>query len=539
VPAADSVIVVGSGPAGVAAASALANRGVAVTILDAGRLPPDGAAALVAPLAGAEPGSWPPGAADALRAATYAATRRQAEAAGESAGVDTVNRSLKPVFGSLFPYSLDGPAFGPTGRGVSLYPSLVRGGLSTAWGGAMLPFGDDDMAGWPLALSDLVEPYREVLRYVPIVGEHDALAEVAPTYAEALGNLPVTGQMRAFLDDLATGASRLRSAGACAGRSRLAVWTGEESPRRCRLAGLCLHGCPYGSIWSASQRLDQLIAAGVKYEPGTVVQRVEERGQTVRLHLGSESGEPTGTRDTARVLLACGPLASTRIVLASTERREAVLRDSQLLAVPLLRGKGARVSVPGSGNTLAQAFLELRDPAVSSGTVHMQFYGFNDLMLAEAATMARLPRARAERLLAPVLGRLLFAQAYLHSAESGAIRIVLDDAGRASLSAMENPDTDAVAKRVLRRLVRLTGATRAMPLLPLASRGLIGTGNHAGGSIPMRRRPGAGESDLLGRPTGFERVHVVDSSVFPTIPSPTITLSVMANATRIAGEIAG
>jgi choline dehydrogenase-like flavoprotein len=31
-------------------------------------------------------------------------------------------------------------------------------------------------------------------------------------------------------------------------------------------------------------------------------------------------------------------------------------------------------------------------------------------------------------------------------------------------------------------------------------------------------------------------VHVIDSSVFPTIPATTITLSVMANAYRIGAE---
>ena len=47
---------------------------------------------------------------------------------------------------------------------------------------------------------------------------------------------------------------------------------------------------------------------------------------------------------------------------------------------------------------------------------------------------------------------------------------------------------------------------------------------------------GAGpfESDVLGRPHGLSRIHLVDSTTFPTIPSTTITFTVMANAHRIA-----
>lgn len=49
----------------------------------------------------------------------------------------------------------------------------------------------------------------------------------------------------------------------------------------------------------------------------------------------------------------------------------------------------------------------------------------------------------------------------------------------------------------------------------------------------MRQNPGAFEVDLLGRPHGLSNVHLVDSSVFPSLPATTITLSVMANAHRI------
>jgi choline dehydrogenase-like flavoprotein len=49
----------------------------------------------------------------------------------------------------------------------------------------------------------------------------------------------------------------------------------------------------------------------------------------------------------------------------------------------------------------------------------------------------------------------------------------------------------------------------------------------------MRENPGPFQTDLLGRPTGFSQVHVVDASVFPSLPATTITLSVMANAHRI------
>ena len=62
-----------------------------------------------------------------------------------------------------------------------------------------------------------------------------------------------------------------------------------------------------------------------------------------------------------------------------------------------------------------------------------------------------------------------------------------------------------------------------------------GTSYHFGGSFPMTEKPTEiFQSDALGRPTGYQRVHLIDSSCLPSIPASTITLSVMADAHRIA-----
>jgi choline dehydrogenase-like flavoprotein len=52
----------------------------------------------------------------------------------------------------------------------------------------------------------------------------------------------------------------------------------------------------------------------------------------------------------------------------------------------------------------------------------------------------------------------------------------------------------------------------------------------------MRKKPRVFETDVLGRPNGFRRIHVVDATIFPDIPSGPITLTVMANAYRIGTD---
>jgi choline dehydrogenase-like flavoprotein len=88
-------------------------------------------------------------------------------------------------------------------------------------------------------------------------------------------------------------------------------------------------------------------------------------------------------------------------------------------------------------------------------------------------------------------------------------------------------------RRISRKLFKCSKYLRTIPLLPLLQMGKPGEGAHVGGTFPMRHTPGELETDILGRLMGMRRTHIVDASVFPSVPSTTITLSVMANAHRI------
>ena len=75
------------------------------------------------------------------------------------------------------------------------------------------------------------------------------------------------------------------------------------------------------------------------------------------------------------------------------------------------------------------------------------------------------------------------------------------------------------------------------PLSFLLKIGNFGRGFHAGGTFKMSDNNNQlGTADKWGRPYKFTKVHIIDSSIFPTIPATTITLTVMANAVRIANN---
>jgi choline dehydrogenase-like flavoprotein len=520
------IVVVGSGPSAAACAWALAARGFQPLVVDAGRtLEPARALALER----------------ALRVnGLDTAFVRQLE---RSFPVDVDSLPLKPAFGSLFPYAVDEPLVPTRAAGVGIVASLALGGLSNVWGGAILPYVDRDLDDWPIGTAELAPHYRSTFEFVPLAGEHDELEELFPLYGEP-ERLEPTVQVAALLERLRTRNAELGRTGLSSGRARLAVAAlTARLTTPCRYTGLCMHGCPYGSIYNSTATLRSLVDAGrADYRPGEIVERLHETGNRVGVRLRSLDNGTQETLSADRVFIAGGVLGSTRIVLESLEAhdRPVSLLESAYFTVPLLTtGRAARVGRGRAGNTLAQIFLELDDPAISRHGIHLQLYGYNDLMLRAVTARSHLPEAVATRVLQPLLGRLLHAGGYLHSDDSPRLSAELIRDGERPILVLSPGDRADAAQTISRAVAKLRSLRPLTGIHPLRRMLQIwppGKGFHVGGSLPMRARPGELESDLLGRPTGFRRVHVVDASVLPSLPATTITWSVMANAQRIAAE---
>lgn len=515
-------VVIGSGPAGVAAAQALAGAGHRVMVLDAGETIEAGRSSAFDLMAESEPESWPADLAQSARG---------------SFPVTAKHVPLKPAYGSLFAYALDDADLPVSCEGAETWPSLALGGLSNSWGASVLPVRRRDIHDWPVTLDELVPHYEAVLRFMPVAAEPDELSAILPLYTSSPGRLRRTAQANMVLDHLRAHAAPLEAAGFHFGASRLAVRTSDEDPNRCRYSGLCLYGCPYRAIYNASHTLAALVRdRGVAYRGGVYIDRLVRTDGAVTIEAHERSRPSAAIRFTAsRVFVACGALSSTRLMLASMGCAPHALRllDSQYFLIPMTTVQRVPVRTATQGNTLAQVFLELDDARVSRYTAHMQLYGYNDLMLSPLARRLRLGPDRLERALQPLLGRAIVMQGYLHSADSPGITIHTTARG----VRLVGDDVRGGAKRVrslVRRLMASAGSLGMAPIPGLVQVGRPGKGNHLGGSFPMRRRPGAMETDTLGRVPHWDRVHLVDASVLPSVPATTVTLSVMANAHRIA-----
>src|SRR5262249_57198073 len=146
-----------------------------------------------------------------------------------------------------------------------------------------------------------------------------------------------------------------------------------------------------------------------------------------------------------------------------------------------------------------------------------------------------------QRVLTSRLGRLVGARGYSPSAQSPPIAATLrrgEHANTLVLAAGANAESAPAIRGIVGSISRQARHLRARPLSPLLEIGTPGRGYHSGGSFPMREHAGRFETDRWGRPAGFDRVHAVDSTIFPSIPAAPITFTVAANAHRIGSAVA-
>jgi choline dehydrogenase-like flavoprotein len=507
--------VIGSGPAGVSCAMALVARGEEVTMLDAGFALEPEAEAVVAGMSKQAPSEW---SADALARMKVLAT------------VGDAPRKL--VYGSDYPYRQPEGYQPPAGKNVDFSPSFAVGGLSNVWGAAMLPYLQRDVDDWPITLADLARYYPRVLEFVPLAGRIDPLAGLFPLYTDRFQEHRSSAQARRFLDVLERHRDDLAAQGFSFGASRLAVEVKRDGGGGCVYCGMCMFGCPYDLIYSSRHTLAHLAAhSNFRYVGGVVVERLIERGNAVSVHARRLTGFPVSF-EAERVFVGAGAVPTTQLMMDSLGLEETMLRDSQYFLLPMLQpaASGARRE---ELHTLAQAFLELWDPAISKRTIHLQLYTYNDIY--DLELRRRFGRLYPFLPSGQVLDRMSLIQGFLHSDDSVSVRVVRRG-DILKLRKVKNERPRKVVGRVVRKLVRNSLRFGLAPVLPMMKFEQPGKSFHFGGTFPMSTDPERGQTDVLGRPAGLERVHIIDSSVFPSIPATTITLSVMANAYRIGTE---
>ncbi len=520
------VLVVGSGLSGVAASMPLVARGHEVTIVDGGqRIEPE-FARLAATVSATPKADW----------TNETLTRlRHNPTVGEPV-------PRRRVFGSQWYMRAGLDAVAAPGQPPVLATSLARGGLAEAWGAAVLPVAAADSADWCVSADDLAPHYRAVLAALPLQAVEDGLAAHFPLHASPGASLPLNRGDDTLIERADACRDELATAGLYIGRARLALRAPDtEGDGGCNRCGICLLGCPRGAIYSPRQQLQRWIESGaVTYLPGRLVDSVAESDGGVEVLWRVLPDEITERHDFDRVLIGAGPVQTGRIVLNSCapSPRPLELRTSQKFLVPFVAPSAPGALYGEPRITLPGIFADLLDRTVSPHWVHLQLSGCNSLVEEHCGLPVGSKSSFRRTLLGPIVSRIYAGWGGVHSSHSPSVALSVQS-GRIHTRVIEGGSSRSVARLASRRLIELLSRIGLRSTTSATRVGGVGGGAHFGASLPMRERPDLPhDSDLVGRPFGWRRIHVVDASVLPSIPATTIGLPTMANAHRIGTAVA-
>lgn len=415
--------------------------------------------------------------------------------------------------------------------------SMAKGGLANGWGAGVYRFTDQDLRGFPIGAEELRPFYDEITRYIGVCGAND---DLAPYFGQDQDLLPPM-RMSSLFEELY---ARYRRAGAgfaqeriFLGRPRLAVLTESRNGRQpYAYDNLEFFETRDPAVYTPAYTIDELRSNGaITYLDRRLVLRYIEQDGRVFVHARNLRDNREETWCGRSLCLAAGAINTARIVLASARdfQSRLPLLDNPMACIPFVSPRHIGAPLPMRDSSLGQLNLVAED-SQGGQTVQGTFYGTSGPLRSDILfTLPLSFRANLAlmKYVAPAMGLLMIFYAgpedtpgYLRLRETGELEV---EFGRAA----SNP---VVEKRLIRFLRRLGYWTHPA----IIQRPGMGQGLHFAATLPMSGTPGDYQTSPDGRLFGTRSVYIVDGACLSRLPAKNLTFTIMANALRIARQLA-
>lgn len=475
------VIVIGSGPAAFGACLALIAKGIKPVVIDLG-LTHDSAT-------------------DIEQISASSAAKKKRFGQGHMYAIPTNMRSSFSTSGDI-----------PV--------SSAFGGLSTVWGTNIQGYGAPSQnptlrSYWP-SHGD----YKQILEQIQHTGQRDALEEIFKWPIEFRETTQISERSKKFLDK----AHKVAKNRLILGMARNAT---SGTGTRCKLNGTCLTGCPNNAPFSTEEPFANWIQKGlVEYIQGEVT-KILELGDVVRLEFIDNSGSQK-TISGSRVFVCAGSLASLVLARKSNLLAGSVqeVHDTQVVYLPFFS------LLPASKNKfrLAQIFVESIPHEKLEESFHFSLYETDASFKARAEilfpTLAKfVPSVLYSRILAGI--------GFLSSSHSGVFQLASSTKKNDELKLTQITSGHSKIWTILHLVPKLLPLVKIglVPILPLLVTPNVGASYHVG---VLKDDKGKLLLDNLARVNPTSRTHFADGLSLPHLPAGPVTLTVMANAFRIA-----
>ena len=525
------VLIVGSGPSAVHAALPLVEAGVAVTMLDVGNqderyapLIPD---LPFAELRRSDPDQHRYLLGDDLEALPLGSARVGAQLTPPRSHVLRDVAGLTPLVSATFRAS----------------ESLALGGLGAAWGASAVQYDGRDLAGLPITGADLAPHYEAVAAGIGISGARDDLLRYYGECASLAPPLEVDPGVVRLMERYALGRERVNRRGLYLGHPRLAVLSRDHDGRSAQsYHDLDFYSDRGGSVWRPSLTVERLLGrASFSYQRPWLVERFDEHPDTAAIVVRARdpgSGEAAEFR-ARRLLLAAGTLGTARIVLRSLGLYDTPrpLVSNPHVYVPCLQPGWIGRPLASRRHSLTQAGLIFDPPGGDGVAIYGEVHVYGSLLLFKLVRESSFPVPQALRIVRELLSAFVILVLEHPDEPAPEKSCMLRRAGSGGKDELHVDHREPASALRLRRRTE-SALLRSMRRLGCFPLGRIdagaGSSIHYAGTFPMSADERPLSVDRSCKLRGTRGVYLCDGSFLPRLPAKPLTLTLMANARRVA-----
>jgi hypothetical protein len=422
-------------------------------------------------------------------------------------------------------------------KGFFTVQSFSKGGLANAWGASLYRAMDDELRYIPLRSSDLSSYYDRLTKEIGISGDEDDLTHFYGSTDGLLPPLRLSKKCEVLYLRYKKKKRLLNNHGVYMGRPRLCVlskdYNNRPGYRPDSLESWFPH-LPY--VYIPAYTLNKLVKENKAIYHKSVLVKfwTRERGYLV-VHAEDVNDGSMYKFQCKRLILAGGTINTTKIVLNTKKDFSTKLPifDNGLAQIPLIFPLfiGKRFETDSMGFENLDIMFDFRDRNLRlKGSILELNFPLRSVFYDMLPFSARANLAFIKYFLPAVLVVLLYFPSSMENA--GYLR--LKDDGTLEAYSQPYKFDKEIIKRVIRVFRKLGVLTHPL-LIKFAQPGYA---IHYAGTLPMVEDPTKDyQCNNLGELYNEPDVHVVDGSLFSYIPAKNFSFTLMANAMRIADRI--
>ena len=415
--------------------------------------------------------------------------------------------------------------------------SLAKGGLGNAWGRGAFTYNQDEIKSIGLSAHEWPQYYQQVARRIGVSGTKGIGLDIE----QLMPPLLLDKNMQMLFQGYKRNSRRWKKNGFYMERTPLAV---QNQPNEDRLSeqywDVDFWSLQKSAGYHPGHTLNKLLQRNnFKYLPQHYVCKFQELEGKVKVQAKHVVSKENKTFYCRRLILCASVLGTARIVLNSLSESP---RKVPLLCNAFTYGVWLNTRMFGRQNSLKRSsFSQLSIYEREDENQHfnlLNLYTYRSLLLSKLIRELPFSFRFSYQLSAIVKEMLVIGGLHLPegaNAQNYMQLIPSKDSPLGKSLDIHYQHDESKAKAVLKRMNRAMLGWRAIPILsrPTCS----GSSKHYAGTFPFAEWPQEFQLAASGRLHFTQNIYIGDASGFRFLPAKGPTLTIMANAHRIAKEI--